>query len=495
MSMRNKNRLLTISIVAALTCATISAQDRAARSTRPTAFTNARIHTVSGEAIENGTIVIKNGKIEAVGKDIVVPAGAKIIDATDMTIMPGLVSAWSRAGLRAPTRSSNTPQRGRRGGRQMPSMGRGSSSTSNKAATKVFDGIYTRQPIFRSLLETGVTSLALNPDGRGFPGLGAVLNPAGKTRDELALDDEAFVQIGMQRSDTAKQLLKTTFEKAKKVVEERTKPAAPATPAKKPEAPAPSKKPAEGKPAPKPTEGKEPPKPTPKPAPKPTPKPTPDPTPDPAPKPKEGEKKPQGKPPAAAKAPPKKPADPNVEVIADLLQGKRRAILQIDSAADLLHWRSAVADDMKFPRMIAVQRHDTTAGTMDLVIDHLKKWECSVLLPPVLSTMPQTQHLIHPAKKLHDAGIEIGFALGDDPRTVRNIFFNMMELVRAGLPADTAIKAITLVPAKALGIDKRTGTLEAGKDADLLIFSGDPLSPTGRLEQIWLRGNRVEKKN
>ena len=132
---------------------------------------------------------------------------------------------------------------------------------------------------------------------------------------------------------------------------------------------------------------------------------------------------------------------------------------------------------------------------MDLVIDHLKKWECSVLLPPVLSTMPQTQHLIHPAKKLHDAGIEIGFALGDDPRTGRNIFFNMMELVRAGLPADPAIKAITLVPAKALGIDKRTGTLEAGKDADLLVFSGDPLSPTGRLEQIWLRGNRGEKKN
>ncbi len=491
MSMRNKNRLLTLSIVAALTCATISAQDRAARNTRPTAFTNARIHTVSGEAIENGTIVIKNGKIEAIGNDIVVPAGAKIIDATDMTIMPGLVSAWSRAGLRAPSRSSNTPQRGRRSGRRMPSMGRGSSSASNKAATKVFDGIYIRQPIFRSLLETGVTSLALNPDGRGFPGLGAVLNPAGKTRDELALDDEAFVQIGMQRSGAAKQLLKATFEKAKKVVEERTKPAAPAEPAKKPEAPAPGKKPAEAKPTPKPAEGKEPPKPTP--APKPTPKPTP--KPEPKPKPKEGEKKQPAKPPAAAKAPPKKPVDPNVEVIADLLQGKRRAILQIDSAADLLHWQSVVADDVKFPRMVAVQRHDTTAGTIDLVIDHLKKWECSVLLPPVLTTMPQTQYLIHPAKKLHDAGIEIGFALGDDPRTVRDIFFNMMELVRAGLPAETAIKAITLVPAKALGIDKRTGTLEIGKDADLLIFNGDPLSPTGTLEQIWLRGNRVEKKN
>jgi imidazolonepropionase-like amidohydrolase len=68
-----------------------------------------------------------------------------------------------------------------------------------------------------------------------------------------------------------------------------------------------------------------------------------------------------------------------------------------------------------------------------------------------------------------------------------------MELVRAGLPADVAIKAITQVPAKALGIDKRTGTLEVGKDADLLIFEGDPLSPTGKLEQVWLRGSHVVK--
>jgi imidazolonepropionase-like amidohydrolase len=65
--------------------------------------------------------------------------------------------------------------------------------------------------------------------------------------------------------------------------------------------------------------------------------------------------------------------------------------------------------------------------------------------------------------------------------------------VRSGLPADIAIKAITQVPAKALGIDKRTGTLEVGKDADLLVFDGDPLSPTGKLEQVWLRGSRVEK--
>ena len=483
MSMRNYTRFLALSATAALMCVAATAQ-----SARPTAFTNARIHTVSGDIIEKGTLVIRNGKIEAVSKDAVVPAGAKVVDATGKTIMPGLVSAWSRAGLNAPSSRGNTPTRsGRRGRmRRFPSGGSGGNAKMS-AATKVIDRVYIRQPIFGKLLEVGVTSLALNPSGNGFPGLGAVLNPDGKTREALTRDDEAFVQIGMQRNSAAKKMLGDAFTKAKKVVEEREKP--PAPPAKKPE---PTKKPEAGKPAskpaPKPAEGKEPPKPAPKPAPKPTPKPTP--------KPKEGDKKQEPKPaakPAPTKKAPKKRKDPNLEVLADLLQGKRRAIVQTGSAADLLHWRTAVKDDIKFPRMVAVTRHDSTSGTLDLVIDHLKKWECSVLLPATLSTKPRTAYLTPPAKDRHDAGIQIGFILGERPTTVRGIFFKLMELVRAGLPADVAIKAITQVPAKALGIDKRTGTLEVGKDADLLIFAGDPLSPTGKLEQVWLRGSHVVK--
>lgn len=491
MSMRNKNKLLALSVAAALACAPTTAQNagtqNATPSTRPTAFTNARIVTVSGDTIENGTLVIKNGKIEAVGKDVVVPAGAKVIDATGKTIMPGLVSAWSSAGLtRAPSMRSSTPQRGRRRGTTVTRSSSGGSVSGN-AATKVMDGMYARQSIFGELLEVGVTSLALTPPGGGFPGLGAVLNPAGSTRDDLAIDDEAFVQIGMQRNAGAKKLLQGMFEKAKKEVEEREKPPEPPAPAKKPEAEKAAEKPGEAKPPEgkqpdgkppegKPPEGKEPPKPAPTPAPK------------------QDEKKQDPKPAEAAKAPPKKPKDPNVEVIADLLQGKRRAILQIDSAADLLHWRTAVDDDVKFPRMVAVLRHDSSSGTIDLVIDHLKKWECSVLLPASLSTLPRTAHLTNPAKKLHDAGIEIGFDIGDSPAEVRTIFFRLMELVRSGLPADVAIKAITQVPAKALGIDKRTGTIEAGKDADLLVFDGEPLSPLGKLEQVWLRGSRIPQQ-
>ena len=467
------------------TAALLSAGVATAQSGRPVAFTNATIHTVSGDVVERGTLVVRSGKIEAVGADVTIPAGAKVVDASGKTIMPGLVSAWSRAGMSAPRQRGNTPTRGGRRFRGRMQRSSSGGRAANKAATRVVDGLYVRQPIFHDLLEVGVTSLALNPSGGGFPGLGAVLNPAGKTRSELTQDDEAFVQIGMQRNAAAKKLLKDTFAKAKKIVEEREKPPAPpkkeepkkdaakkpaeAKPdAKKPEAGAAEKKPAEKKP-----DGKEPEK---------------------KPDSKEPAKQDPKKAPAKPAAKPKpKPKDPNLEVLADLLQGKRRAIVQIDSAADLLHWQQAVQDDVKFPRMVAVQRHDTRSGTVDMVVDHLKKWDCAVLLPPALSTKPSSSYLIHPAKILHDAGVEVGFAIGDSTGSVRGLFYNLMELVRAGLPADVAIKAVTHVPAKALGIDKRVGTLEEGKDADMLVFDGDPLSPTGKLEQVWLRGQQVEK--
>ncbi|MEC9047389.1 MAG: amidohydrolase family protein [Planctomycetota bacterium] len=466
-----QTRILNLSTAALLCAGAVTAQ-----SARPIAFTNARIHTVSGAVVEKGTVIVRSGKIEAVGDDVTIPAGAKVIDATGKTIMPGLVSAWSRAGMNAPRTRGNTPTRG---GRRFRSQFRSSSSggrAANKAATRVVDGLYVRQPIFRDLLEVGVTSLALNPSGGGFPGLGAVLNPAGRARGELTQDDEAFVQIGMQRNAAAKKLLKDTFAKAKAVVEEREKPKAP--PPKEEE----SKKPTEEKPAekapatPKPgdqkPEGKEPEKKEP---------------------PKGGDPKQDPKTPAKPAAKPKpRPKDPNLEVLADLLQGKRRAIVQIDSAADLLHWQHAVDDEVTFPRVVAVQRHDTRSGTVDVVLDQLKKWECAVLLPPSLSTKPNSADITNPAKTLHDAGVEIGFAIGDSTTSVRSIFYNLMQLVRAGLPADVAIKAVTHVPAKALGIDKRTGTLEEGKDADMLVFDGDPLSPTSKLEQVWLRGQKVE---
>lgn len=63
------------------------------------AIRNARIVTVSGPDIENGTIVIRDGKIEAVGATVSVPAGAQTIDGTGLSVYPGMIDAGTNMGL------------------------------------------------------------------------------------------------------------------------------------------------------------------------------------------------------------------------------------------------------------------------------------------------------------------------------------------------------------------------------------------------------------
>jgi imidazolonepropionase-like amidohydrolase len=63
------------------------------------AIRNARIVTVSGPVIDKGTVVIANGKIAAVGADVQVPANARVIDATNLSVYPGMIDAGSDIGL------------------------------------------------------------------------------------------------------------------------------------------------------------------------------------------------------------------------------------------------------------------------------------------------------------------------------------------------------------------------------------------------------------
>ncbi|MGE3174671.1 MAG: amidohydrolase family protein [Planctomycetota bacterium] len=480
-------------LAALLLSAALAAQADRAPDPRPIAFTNARILTMDGAPIERGTLVARNGRIEALGADVAAPAGARVVDCEGGTLMPGLVSAFARAGLVQQHAHRAEPQRGgRRGRRSAPSPGGGGGNAQNTAATRIADSLDPKQDVFHELLEVGITTLALTPPGDGFPGLGALLRPDGSTIDDLVLDASAFVFVGTARNASTKKVLKEGFAAAKKRLEERNKP-------KEPTPPAPS---AEGKPA----DGAKGEAPAPKgdaPQPKPD-QPQPDqPKPD---QPKPDQPKPdQPKPdqpkeePAKAPAGDGKPAakepepDPNLEVLADLLEGKRRAVLQIDSAADLLHWCHATGKELaEFPRAVAATTIDDNAGTLDQVLDQLKALKAPVLLPPDLGTVARTTLPTHPVRALHRAGIEVGFVLGDDPDTVRMLFFRLMQLVRTGLPADAALRGVTLVPAKALGIDGDVGALAVGKKADLLLFTGDPLDPSSALRSVFVEGRRVE---
>src|ERR1044071_3937617 len=80
------------------------------------AITNARIVTVSGPAIEKGTIVLRNGLIDAVGPHLMPPADAIVIDGTGMTVYPGFIDALTNLGMQAPQQTGQQRPGGGGGG-------------------------------------------------------------------------------------------------------------------------------------------------------------------------------------------------------------------------------------------------------------------------------------------------------------------------------------------------------------------------------------------
>jgi len=64
--------------------------------------------------------------------------------------------------------------------------------------------------------------------------------------------------------------------------------------------------------------------------------------------------------------------------------------------------------------------------------------------------------------------------------------------IKAGMDDLEALKAITINPAEILGVDDRVGSIEKGKDADLIIFSGDPLDIRSKVEEVYIDGKKVK---
>jgi imidazolonepropionase-like amidohydrolase len=80
-------RIVTVGAAVSILSLHVSAQSQPPS---VVALTHAKIFTLAGPAIENGTLVIRDGKIAAVGANVEVPAGAQVIDAKGLQIYPGL---------------------------------------------------------------------------------------------------------------------------------------------------------------------------------------------------------------------------------------------------------------------------------------------------------------------------------------------------------------------------------------------------------------------
>jgi len=97
------------------------------------------------------------------------------------------------------------------------------------------------------------------------------------------------------------------------------------------------------------------------------------------------------------------------------------------------------------------------------------------------------------AAMLADAGVTIAFADGQSQtHNARNITQSAGNAVAYGLSRDDALRAITIAPAEIFGAADRVGSIEVGKEADVVIWPADPLELTSYPEQVYIKGNAVE---
>jgi N-acetylglucosamine-6-phosphate deacetylase len=91
---------------------------------------------------------------------------------------------------------------------------------------------------------------------------------------------------------------------------------------------------------------------------------------------------------------------------------------------------------------------------------------------------------------MHDAGVVVSFN-SDDAELARHLNQEAAKAVKyGGVPVEEALKFVTLNPARQLRIEKYVGSIEPGKDADLVLWSGPPLSNFSRCEQTWIDGRK-----
>jgi imidazolonepropionase-like amidohydrolase len=153
------------------------------------AITNARIVTVSGATIENGTIIIRDGKIEAVGANIRAGNGVEVIDGKGLSVYPGMIDAGTNMGLLE--------------------IGGGAAGTVDVAETgsmnanaKAFLGINPNTSHINVTRVNGITTVLSMPVGGIISGQSAIINLNGSTQAEMAVVPTFGLMINFPRIAT-----------------------------------------------------------------------------------------------------------------------------------------------------------------------------------------------------------------------------------------------------------------------------------------------------
>jgi imidazolonepropionase-like amidohydrolase len=129
-----------------------------------------------------------------------------------------------------------------------------------------------------------------------------------------------------------------------------------------------------------------------------------------------------------------------------------------------------------------------------LLADRLAERGVPVMVGPLLTSRSKVElrhrSLANPGR-LAAAGVEIGIITDHPVVPIHLLHVQAALAVREGLDPADALRAVTLTPARVLGLDDRLGSLEPGKHATLCLWSGDPLDARSRVESAWIEGRQV----
>ena len=128
------------------------------------------------------------------------------------------------------------------------------------------------------------------------------------------------------------------------------------------------------------------------------------------------------------------------------------------------------------------------------IVDELREAGVWAIVGPTLSNRSKVELKelsFDTLRVLWEGGISVAITMDHPVIPVGYLPTAAAYAVKAGLPYEEALKAITINPAKILGIDDRYGSIEVSKMADLVLWSGDPLAIQSRVEKVLIHGRVV----
>ncbi len=397
------------------------------------ALRGGRILTMAGDPIDSGVILIRDGRIEAVGPDLRIPVEFKVIDVTGKVVMPGFIDVHSSGG-----------------------MGQANERNPNVPFLSVLDTIDAKSPYFEECRRNGITTAGIAPgNSTMIGGQIAALKTDGTFVPEMTLQRLVGIKISLRPPAGSRMshlaLLRRELNRAKKfkadglVAAAGGDEAAPAEAESRGEAEVPGD--AQG------GEGTE----------------------------------------AAAQAPTAAQQQEGIKILSKLIGGELLAVIYCETAMDVGQALMLIEEFELRPLLVL--------GTqVDQAVDLLKVKNYPIVLDTNLvfwRSQPRTrvEEKISLPKVFNDAGVAYMFQADTNPSRAtlgsNYLWYQAATAVKYGLPRDRALAALTIEPARALGIDPWVGSIEPGKDADIVVLTGDPLATTTWVEQTLIGGRVV----